>query len=65
MGWRFIFSSLVHKKLLLQNWKNNEAPNSEKLKKIMKYYLDIEKTVSEDRNKHILTQQQIFETLIA
>ena len=66
MGWQLIFSSLVYKKLLLQNWKNNEAPSVDKWKIIMKYYLSIEKTLSEDKNKQMQFDsvwRHIFEAL--
>ena len=48
MGWQLIFSSLVYKKLLLQNWKNTDTPGLEKWKNVMKYYLNIsgQKSVS-------------------
>lgn len=46
-----IFSSLVYKKLILHNWKKTEAPSLENWKNLMKYYLKIERTMSEDSNK--------------
>ena len=48
---QILFSSLVYKKLLLQNWKNKEAPSLQDWKSLMKYYLSIERTMSEDSNK--------------
>ena len=51
MGWQLFFSSLVYEELILQTWKNNKAPSVDKWRNIMKYYLSIEKTMSEDKNK--------------
>ena len=48
---QILFSSLVYKKLLLQYWKNKEAPSVQDWKSLMKYYLSIERTMAEDSNK--------------
>ena len=50
-SWQIVFCSLIFKKLILQHWKNKEAPAFEKWKSLMKYYLSIEKAMSEDQNK--------------
>ena len=50
---QILFSCLVYKKLLLQNWKNVEAPSIQDWKSLMKYYLNIEKTMAEDSRKEI------------
>ena len=50
-GWQILFSSLVYKKLILQNWKNKEAPSFEKWKSLMKFYLSIEESMAIDSNK--------------
>ena len=50
-SWQILFCSLIFKKLILQHWKNKEAPAFEKWKALMKYYLSIEKAMSEDQNK--------------
>lgn len=65
-GWQIIFSSLIYKKLLLQNWKNKNVPGIDKWKSLMKYYLNIEKTISADNNKQKQFDDvwtQIFEAL--
>ena len=51
-GWQIIYSSLVLKKVILQNWKNKKPPSFEKWRGLMKYYLNIERTMSEDSNKN-------------
>ena len=51
MGWLIMFSSLVYKKLILKYWKDAEAPTLKNWKELMKYYLTIENTLSEDNNK--------------
>ena len=50
-GWQILYSSLVYKKLILQNWKNKEAPSFEKWKSLMKFYLSIEESIAKDSNK--------------
>lgn len=50
-SWQLLFSSLILKKLIVQNWKNKEAPSIENWKALMKYYLCIERSMSEDKNK--------------
>ena len=50
-GWQILYSSLVYKKLILQNWKNKEAPSFEKWKSLMKFYLSIEESIARDSNK--------------
>ena len=51
MGWQIIFSSLIFKKLILKNWKNENAPSVESWKNSMKYYLNLERSLSVDSNK--------------
>ena len=51
MGWQIMFSSLIFKKLILKNWKNENAPSVEYWKNSMKYYLNLERSLSVDRNK--------------
>ena len=51
IGWMVIFSSLVYKKLILKDWKGSEAPSLQLWKGLMKYYLSIERSMFEDRNR--------------
>ena len=51
MGWQIMFSSLIFKKLILKNWKNENAPSVEYWKNSMKYYLNLGRSLSVDRNK--------------
>ena len=53
MGWQITFSSLIFKKLILKNWKNENAPSVECWKNSMKYYLNLERSLSVDRNKEV------------
>lgn len=48
---QIIFSQLVFKKLILQNWKKREAPSLYDWKALMKFYLNIERSMSLDQNK--------------
>lgn len=47
MGWMVTFSSLVYKKLILKAWKGLAAPSLQQWKGLMKYYLNIEKSMFE------------------
>ena len=51
LTWQILFSSLVLKKLILQHWKDAEAPSIFRWKNLMKYYLNMERSVMEDNNK--------------
>ena len=51
IGWMVIFSSLVCKKWILKDWKGSEAPSLQLWKGLMKYYLSIERSMFEDRNR--------------
>ena len=51
MGWQIMFSSLIFKKLILKNWKNENAQSVDCWKNSMKYYLNLERSLSVDRNK--------------
>ena len=65
-GWQTVYSSLVFKKLLLKNWKNKETPGIEQWRSSMKYYLHIEKGISDDKNKNKqfdFVWKRIFEAL--
>ncbi len=66
LGWGVLFSSLVYKKLILRYWKDTEVPSLHEWKGLMKYYLSIEKSIFEDRNKRHqfnTVWQDIFEAL--
>ena len=66
MGWQIMFSSLIFKKLILKNWKNENAPSVDCWKNSMKYYLNLERSLSVDRNKEgqfSVVWNAIFEAL--
>ena len=65
-GWQITFSSLIYKKLILQNWKNEDAPSVDRWKRRMKYYLNLERNMSENSSKKRQFEQvweKIFEAL--